>query len=156
MDSILPPPDPSVSVVVFEPLPHVAAQIEEVARRHVVAAAVSDRSGLSVMTMYNDHGLSSSLADVSYRDARWNSGRDTDGKRVIVPCVALQDVLAAIPAAVRIWVLKTDMQGLDFRAVQSAGRLIRRVPYLVTEVSHDNVHAYDGSSNVRMYETVCV
>lgn len=148
LDPILPPPeDPTVSVLVFEPLYSVAAQIPEVDRRHVVAAAVSDRSGLSMFTMYNDDGLSSSLATVSVSD-KWNSGRDTDGKRLIVPCVALKDVLQDIPTATSIWVLKTDMQGFDFRTVQSVGSLITRIPYLITEVSHDNFHSYDGLSNV--------
>ena len=70
-DAITPPPDPAVSVLVFEPLFAVAAQIEEVDRRHVVAAAVSDQTGLSVLTMYNDNGLSSSLATVSVNE-QWN------------------------------------------------------------------------------------
>lgn len=148
LDAILPPPDdPTVSVLVFEPLYHVAAQLEDVDRRHVVAAAVSDQNGLSMFTMYNDHGLSSSLSTVSISEG-WNTGRETDGKRMIVPCVALKDVLHAIPDTMSIWVLKTDMQGFDFRTVQSAGRLITRIPYLITEVSHDNFYSYDERSNV--------
>jgi hypothetical protein len=71
---------------------------------------------------------------------------------VIVPCVALKDVLNDIPLAIDIWFLKTDMQGFDFRTVQSVGSLIQRIPYLIMEVSYDNVHSYDGMSNVRIHK----
>ena len=57
-----PPNDNSTVAIVFEPI--VAAKIVPESRLYVVSAAVSDESGLTTMGVFNQDGVSSSLASM--------------------------------------------------------------------------------------------
>jgi FkbM family methyltransferase len=142
-----PPGDDSVSAIAFEPLIDVCGKIERKERLHLVCAAVSDRTGMSVMHRYNSGGISSSLAEASYQ-AKWNDDASRgDGEKVIVPTLSFTDVLNAIPRDIHIWYLKTDMQGYDLQSLKSAGEEVRRIHYIKTEVMYRNLKSFAGSDN---------
>jgi len=112
----------------------------------VVPAAVSDRSSLSTMYVYNTNAVSSSLSQANQK-SWWN---ENPGEPRIVPVVTLQEVLRSIPEDVEITMLDTDMQGYDFQTVASAISEIRARPvrYLKTETHLNNVeYGYQGTDN---------
>ena len=79
---------------------------------------VSDGDGLAMMNVFNTHGVSSSLSKPPDDTGGWANNRRP---AQVVPVVALSRVLAAVPANVSLWLLKTDMQGFDGSALASAG-----------------------------------
>lgn len=111
---------------------------------NVIHAAVSDRSGLSTMGVFNVYGVSSSLASPAQKHEKW-----ADQPPKLVPVVSMTTILDSLPPPpLELWYLKTDMQGFDFTAVGSAEpRLLRRAHYLNTEVYLGGVATYEGVSN---------
>ena len=140
---LLPPDDERVASIAFEPIVH--AQIPPHPRLYVVPAAVSDVAGLSMMGVFNKDGESSSLSQPA-QSARWNRGKHRQPER-IVPLVSMSTVLSSVPERIQIWLLMTDMQGQDFRALRSASPTLRRVHYLITETWLHNVSSYRGVAN---------
>ena len=141
VDPLLPPEsDRSVVSIAFEPI--VSSQIAARAGLFVVPSAVSNFSGIGLMGVYNERGLSSSLSKPA-----WEFSPQTSPPR-LVPVLSMRAVLGSIPAHIDIWFLKTDMQGHDFVALSSAADLLRtRVHYIMSEVAVNNVRAYNGTSN---------
>ncbi|KAL1520312.1 hypothetical protein AB1Y20_021903 [Prymnesium parvum] len=146
LNPVLPPPENrSVISIAFDPI--VASEIRSKPRLYVVPAAVSEEGGLATMGVYNADGGSSSLLKPAMT-AEWNVGFEGAlPPTKIVPVLSMQSVLEAIPPRLLLWLLKTDMQGKDFSAVASVGSLIRRVPYIMSEVWLENLHTYEGASN---------
>jgi len=124
---------------------------DEGSRVHVVCAAISDAAGFASMETFNS-GASSSLSEPE--PGRWwalpGSEHRTHGmpRFAFVPVLTLEMLLAAVPAAIDIALLKTDMQGHDFRAVAAARRAaLRRVRRLMTEVYCGDFREYVGAAN---------
>lgn len=115
----------------------------------VIYAAVSDKSGVASMTRNNFNGLSSSLGKVAKEDF-WNTDKDRgDGQRIIVPVITLTSLLHAIPSSVKVSLLKTDMQGFDFTAIQAAGSALKdKVSHIINEVWFDDVYSYDVENDL--------
>ena len=139
-----------VVAVAFEPLLHIAARIPEHPKLRVVPAAVSSFNGLRTMTVYNANGISSSLGPAA-ADSFWNTNASRgDGRLIVVPVLSLRTVLESF-ATVDIPYLKTDMQGADFAAIHSVVEtdpaMLRRIPYLLTEVWLHNEQSYLGFDN---------
>lgn len=147
IDPIIPgEEDGSTHALAFEPV--VSALIPPHPRLSVIPAAVSDASGLSTMHTYNIGGVSSSLANPASSES-WNNDPTRDGKAIIVPTISLHHVLESIDQEIDIRMIKTDMQGYDFKAISSVGNFLARrgVKRLVTEVYLDNTRTYDGVEN---------
>ena len=53
---------------------------------------------------------------------------------LVVPVVRMSAVLSSVPSRIDIWLLKTDMQGYDAKALTDGGPLLRRVHYVAAEV----------------------
>lgn len=142
IDPLLPPDgDESVVSIAFEPI--VSNRIPPSRGLFVVAAAVSNFSGMAQMGVYNDRGLSSSLAKPA-----WSGLLTDEHAPQLVPVISMSTVLASLPSRIDVWFLKTDMQGHDFIALSSTGALLRqRVHYIMSETAVNNVHAYNGTAN---------
>jgi len=131
----------STAVVAFEPI--VYAQIQPCQRLYVVPAAVSNESGLALMGVYNANGLSSSLAEPVGNGRKWQRVIGETSPHKTVPVVSMYSVLESL-RGVRILLLKTDMQGYDFHALQSAGNKLKSVPYIMAECSVEDTYSYGG------------
>ena len=156
IDPLLPPEDDlTVSTIAFEPVVH--ASIQRVERLHVVPAAVGTMDGLTTMHVYN-HGASSSLSRAKdsvlqklrhvekFNSAAVKASGAGLPAALLVPLISFRRVLDELPSELPVWLLKTDMQGHDFRTVSSVGELLRRrVHYVHCEV-------YNNGSRARYYE----
>ena len=71
------------------------------------------------------------------------------GKRKIVNVISLTTLVESIPLTVKLWYLKTDMQGFDFDALRSAADILRsgRAQYVMSEVWWDRYQSYAGQNN---------
>jgi len=156
LDPILPPDDDQsrdVHVLAFEPVLSLHARASKHPRLHMIPAAVSSATGLRVVRTYNNNALSSSLAKPTkgMKDGEdyWNVNKTRgDGQRSLVPCISLFLVLDELRTSkLEVSLIKTDIQGADFEAIQSAGESIRSVGWLVTEVWVDNVRTYQHFEN---------
>ncbi|KAI8108738.1 hypothetical protein M9435_005155 [Picochlorum sp. BPE23] len=138
--------DFSTHALAFEPI--VSDIIHPHPQLTVIPAAVSDASGLQTMRVYNEGGVSSSLAKPASTQ-HWNNVPKRDGLEKIVPILSFQDVLDSIPLDIEIAFIKTDMQGFDFKAVSSVGKALvsRGVKRLLTEVYLENTNTYEGVEN---------
>ena len=138
--------DPSVAVIAVEPIPDAAARIKPHPRLFVIRAAVAPGPAhFAVLHTRNGGGVSSSLARPSSRNAQKPWSKNTQGD-VYVPVLPLRALLDAIPPHVNITHLVTDMQGFDYAALSDAGRAIRRVPDIVSEV-YVGTSTYAGVAN---------
>lgn len=140
----------AIKIVAYEPLFATAKQIENKPWLLLIPAAVSDQSGILPFYSYNEGYISSSLHTITYE--LLNSTEDgasprQDGFMSLVPTVTMHSVLNSIPDHVRIPYLKTDMQGADFSALRSVGDLLRRIPWIASEVWHHNSVMYKGFDN---------
>jgi len=151
LDPIMPPEhDNTTMVIAVEPIIETASRIPKHPRLWVIAAAVAPGDAhLQTMKIHNVGGASSSLAAPKDKTAFWVGNSKAQGwpAAQIVPVISLSMLLAAIPRNVHIRHLKTDMQGFDFAAVSGAGRLLRRVPEVLTEVYLGSAEPYEGVSN---------
>jgi hypothetical protein len=138
--------DFSTHALAFEPI--VSELIQPHPQLTVIPAAVSDASGLQTMRVYNERGVSSSLAKPASTQ-HWNNVPKRDGVEKIVPILSFQDVLDSIPLDIEIAFIKTDMQGFDFKAVSSVGQALvsRGVKRLLTEVYLENTNTYEDVEN---------
>lgn len=145
LQPVLPPAYDIHSVAIaYEPI--VGHNITPSPNLFVVHAAVGGQASISMMRSYNRNGESSSLSTPSQR-AAWNQGANMGGMH-IVPVLPMRLVLASLPPHIRVWYLKTDMQGYDFEALVGAGELLReRVHYIQTEVWLHNKQSYLGVYN---------
>lgn len=137
---VLPPSDGTTIVLAFEPV--VGCRIKPRPRLYIINAAVAAEASLSTMGVYNT-GKSSSLSAAvkSMPFAR------AEAPSIIVPVLSIQTVLASVPAAAQIWLLKTDMQGWDCATLVGAGPVLRRVHYVRAEAFLANTHSYEGPQN---------
>ena len=139
-DPILPAlSDSATLTLAFEPVVH--NEIRPSKQLMVVPAAVASADGLRTMGLYHHGMVSSSLSKVTMSDM------PLVGTRAIA-VLALGTVLRAVPPNVTIALLKTDIQGHDFEAISSVPRsLLRRAPYLKTEVFLHGHSSYNGVQN---------
>eukprot|EP00889_Picochlorum_renovo_P005735 jgi/Picre1/32765/NNA_001051.t1 len=147
LDPILPREDDAgTHAIAFEPV--VGDLILPHPKLSIISAGVDESPGLATIYQYNDHGVSSSFSKPA-AESFWNNDPNRDGNPKIVPVVSFRDVLDSIPLEVEISFIKTDMQGLDFKAVSSVGTYLRerKVKRLKTEVYLDNVRTYEGVKN---------
>ena len=122
-------------VIAFEPvLP--PEKIAPADRLFVVPAAVGSHNGLAKMSVYGHDGAASSLGTLAAGDAL-----PPEATRV-VPVMAMEDVLAAIPPSMELTYLKTSLQGWDFTALSSARNALQRAHYVKTEVSTQGISSY--------------
>ena len=134
--------DPSILTVAFEPLVH--SDVRRRPRLYVVPAAISDAAGLALMnTFAGNNGLSSSLLSPAYTDY-WNAHKASTS---IVPVVSAKAALAMIPRRIEMWLLKTDLQGLDTHVLRAGGEELRRLHYITSEASILGLRSYRGSHN---------
>jgi FkbM family methyltransferase len=135
---------PCARSIAFEPI--VPYGIPKHEQLHVVPAAVADFDGLSSMHVYNNRGASSSLSEAAGPQF-WNTkAARGDGRIQLVPTISLTTLLNSM-LDVDIKYLKTDMQGHDFRAISSAGTLLRKIPYIETETFPNDAIQYKDVFN---------
>ena len=149
VDPILPSPEmgPCAKCIAVEPIVgHNIAQHPQVS---VVHAAVSERSGVMSMNVYNNGAESSSLAKPS-ASQYWNANSDRgDGRTIIVPVITLSSLISAVPNTTQISLLKTDMQGFDFVAIKEAGSILKqRVRHIMTEVWMNDHYTYHANNDL--------
>lgn len=137
--------DSNIHVLAFEANISIINQIKHRNNLHLLPIAVSDKTSLTEFHIYNN-GLSSSLSVPSFNDSFWTSD-NLDGSTVIVPSLSLSSILQSIDSTINISYLKSDIQGLDLEVIKSAGDLIKRIPYLKTEVFLGNFVSYKNSHN---------
>eukprot|EP00467_Chlorarachnion_reptans_P019671 CAMPEP_0114534414 /NCGR_PEP_ID=MMETSP0109-20121206/27826_1 /TAXON_ID=29199 /ORGANISM="Chlorarachnion reptans, Strain CCCM449" /LENGTH=353 /DNA_ID=CAMNT_0001717823 /DNA_START=30 /DNA_END=1091 /DNA_ORIENTATION=+ len=133
--------DPEIFCLHVEPL----MRVHEALRKRgfdnnstfLVHAAVSNVTGLAPFYEYaGKYGAASSLSKATPKTiAADKNGPFTTGARGVSPTVVitLENLLDSIPKDIRILRLKTDMQGYDFTALQSAGEKLRRVESIYNE-----------------------
>jgi len=129
--------------IAFEPI--VGCKIRNQDGLHIVHAAVSSKTSLQFMGVFNVDGLSSSLAAPS-TPATWNFGKNKHARR-LVPVLGIDLVLMSLSIDVELWYLKTDMQGFDFDTLKGGGVLITRAHYVLSEVWWNKVRTYEGVDN---------
>ena len=100
--------DPQTVAIAVEPM--VGCRIREQRNLHVLHAAVAANNTLAFMQWYNKFGESSSLATATEKAEYTTRYR---GKRKIVNVISLTTLVESIPSTVKLWYLKTDMQGFD-------------------------------------------
>ena len=136
--------DPKTVAIAVEPM--VGCRIREQRNLHVLHAAVAANNTLAFMQWYNKFGESSSLGTATEKADYTTRYR---GKRKIVNVISLTTLVESIPLTVKLWYLKTDMQGFDFDALRSAADVLRtgRAQYVMSEVWWDRYQSYAGQSN---------
>jgi len=142
-----------VMLVLIDPLEevirHLKHRFKNSPRTVVMQAAVANYNGVAQFHQYNVAGASSSLAKPAH-NASWN--RSFASGQSVVPVVTLKDVLNSLPIerlGGSVELLKTDMQGYDFAAIQSAGELLRKVRTVTAEVYQDGFTSYNKVKNER-------
>ena len=111
-DPILPDAnDPTHAVLAFEPDPRIVSSIiaKQIPRLLIVAAAVSNFSGITKFTLFNTNGVSSSLLSKALVGGEWIN----QGIEIVVPVLSFTNILSGIPSDVICDHLKTDMQGYE-------------------------------------------
>lgn len=142
---IIPTKD-NVKVLAFEPNLDIIKRITPQSYLHIIPSIVSNETSIKILNLYND-GLSSSVYIHSH-DSFWNTDKERgDGRKILVPSISFTEVLLSISNSADIRFLKTDIQGQDFTTLTSAGLLIKRIPYIKTEVSIGNCATYIGATN---------
>ena len=136
--------DPQTVAIAVEPM--VGCRIREQRNLHVLHAAVAANNTLAFMQWYNKFGESSSLGTATEKAEYTTRYR---GKRKIVNVISLTTLVESIPLTVKLWYLKTDMQGFDFDALRSAADVLRsgRAQYVMSEVWWDRYQSYAGQNN---------
>ncbi len=134
-------------IVSFEPLPHIAERLKEVAAGdpewHVVETALGDEASELEMTVVGDQGRTSSLLPASDYGLE-RSPRLAGVGRQRVPVRRLDEMLDEVTAGIespRVF-LKMDTQGYDVRVFRGAGERIRDILGLQSEIAC--LTLYDG------------
>lgn len=142
-DPILPDAnDPAHAVLAFEPDPRIVSSIiaKQIPRLLIVAAAVSNFSGITKFTLFNNNGVSSSLSSKALVGGEWIN----QGIEIVVPVLSFTNILSEIPSDVMCDHLKTDMQGYDMHALQSVGLALRKCKTIMSETWVDRAQStYD-------------
>jgi hypothetical protein len=134
--------DESLGVIAFEPIPLSAAAIKPQTNLFIVRAAVGNRNALTTMwSQHNNASSASIFKPASPSRLFWNITEH------FVPMLTLSAVLQGIDDTVAIIMLKTSMEGADFRAIKSTGESLRRVPLLITEVATLNLYTHQAARN---------
>lgn len=138
------PPEPfeNVFVIAFEPLTEIASQVQHLPDRYVVNAAIGETNGIAAFRHFKD---SSSLLSPHFRAAKWHR-KGLRGQKVLVPLLSSYDVMLSL-RKYRCLFLKTDMQGMDFRAVQNMGELVKGCHWLLVEAYCKNFTSYAQAVN---------
>lgn len=151
LDPVEPPTDnESIIVLAFEPILNTAARIPVVPRRFVIQAAIAEGpSRLQTMYIYDTTSdYPAAASSLSKAHTQLDSfGWARLSSRQIVPVVSLRLVLESIPGHLDVLFLLTDMQSYDLQGLRSAGKLIRRVHWIVSEVQINGFQHYRGVSN---------
>lgn len=146
-------------IVSFEPLPHIAERLREVAADdpewHVVEAALGDEASELEMTVVGDQGRTSSLLPASDYGLE-RSPRLAGVGRQRVPVRRLDEMLDEVTAGIespRVF-LKMDTQGYDVRVFRGAGERISEILGLQSEIAC--LTLYDGMTRyldaIALYE----
>jgi len=148
--------DPPISgdvdtyTISIEPELKTAQQIRDHPKLFVITAAVSNVEGLSFMHAYGAAGETSSLSHVNDTepwDYVWAVTPKGYPPFQFVPVLSLKTILESIPEHITITQLKTDMQGHDFTAIQHAGKSLRRVASIYSEVNCNGFQTYETIKN---------
>jgi len=141
------PPASNLSIVVLavEPVLATALKIDRHGGRTLVlcAAVASGQPRLGAFHVYNKNGVSSSLSAASVKSF-WNKGFS---QILPVPIISLELLLDSVPQGIDVVHLKTDMQGYDFDAIKSAGKRLREIPTIFSEVYCRGQSKYEGVKN---------
>lgn len=145
IDPLMPPDhDQSVAVLAVEANAHLSNRMASHPRLFVMYCAISEFAGVQMFNVYNNLGLSSSLAKTTEAAIAHTNERVT---RLPVPVLPLWVIIDAIPAHIEIDYLKTDLQGFDAAALHSGLRKIRRVKRIMCECYSDGYTGYEGVKN---------
>jgi len=169
LDPPMPPADDDAyAVIAVEPVLKTAARIPSAKNLFVIVCAIADVPRFQTMHLYNAGGLSSSLSRMKNEGVWFKQYNDVDPRKgfsakknpdfeeakktyqppfVIVPVMSLRMLLNSIPSRIEITSMHTDMQGYDFLAVRSAGKTIRRIKSLQTEVTTKGTGSYRDVNN---------
>jgi len=145
------PYDPEVFCIYIDPLFRVNKQIRESElfnnATFMLLSAVSDVAGVAAFNEYaGTYGAASSLSPVSKdyieKQDKLGNGKSApyvNGARgqTAVTVLPLWSILLAVPPGIRILQIKTDMQGYDFKALNSGGELLKRVDEIYNECQGD-------------------
>lgn len=135
----------------FEPLPAAAEYLRRnnahlTAFFHVVEAACGDTEGKATLTVYNEHGVSSSLGTCTNQARQLYQGVDLTEKdqvevHVINLCKFMQ--LAGVD---RIQTLLIDAQGMDLAILKTMRPYLERqaIGHIIHEIDVDGFKHYDG------------
>lgn len=151
---------PPIIAIAFEPIvPHLARlTYPNASNLYIIPAAVSATDGLEMMAVLgrSSHyaGSASSLsapADKKSTAAIVNMravAKAGGHRAMVVPVLGMRTVLNALPQTLALSFLKTDMQGHDFAALQSAGKeLLHRAEFIKAETYHSEGSTYVGVRN---------
>ena len=135
-------------VLCFEPIPSVVRRIPAHPRLKTIPAAVSSFDGVATMHTYAKNAQSSSLG-ARAKEMDWNDDPARgDGDQFVVPVLSLRSIYASLGPDTHVPYIKTDMQGADYAAISSLPvDVLRRTPFLLTEVWLENVQSYVGFRN---------
>jgi hypothetical protein len=142
--------DPDTYTIAIEPQLKTAMKIADHPRLFIVTAAVSNVEGLAFMHAYGSWGESSSLTPANKSEPwgyDWAVAPQGYPAFQYVPVLSLRTILESIPESVEITQLKTDMQGQDFAAISHAGKSLRRVQSVLSEVYCNGFQTYEGVKN---------
>ena len=144
---LLPPDDePSTAAIAVEPI--VYCNISQLhPRLFVLPIAIAAGNGLAKMEVHNGDGVSSSLVKPVDKVLAIMKETGKVAPTRLVPLLAMSTFLQSFPPEAKILFMKTDMQGMDYTALSSAGALVRRIDYLMTEVYFGGIQTYKGASN---------
>lgn len=138
------PPTPfdDVFVVGVEPLIEIAANIPRIPDRYILAAAISDNSGIAEFYHFLD---SSSLLKPFQENQSWHS-KGLQGQKILVPTLDSKFLMASL-TNYKCLLLKTDMQGMDFQAVKGMGHFVQECHWVFSEVYCHNFSSYQNTHN---------
>lgn len=111
-----------------------------------VPVAISLERGTLDFNVNVSHGTSSLLKTMPGTAFSDEVMKTVEVRRV--PAVRLEDVLERIPPDLKIWFLKTDIQGLDLQALKSAGEHLRRVRRVRVEIINAELYEKSGPESM--------
>jgi hypothetical protein len=142
-------PDPDTCTIAVEPLFDAASRIPKSNRTFVICAAVGNNTW-DLATFWRDktrNGDSSSLSKITEASKNaWVHLRDAFVAS-FVPLVPLSVIVERLSPDLDLILLKTDMQGFDFIAVSSIGKLVRRFRKVYSECYAEGFQTYEGPKN---------
>jgi FkbM family methyltransferase len=132
-------------VASFEPIPDLAANLKQLSASdsswNVFDVALGSEVGNLEFDVYSRSELSSFLKGGSSLSSQEIIGRKTVPVQTIASLAS--DIFAEIPPEQTF--LKMDTQGFDLNVMRGAGSMLRRFPFILTEVPNRQI--YEGMSS---------